>query len=747
VAVPVVALAGAGPDTGAKAANLRWLIARGHRVPAGFVVPAGCDLPDLDPWLAAGTSYAVRSSASVEDSTDHSFAGQFHTVLGVRGAPAVREAIEQVRASARDPRVLPYFDAAGISPDDVRMNVIVQEMVPALTSGVAFSRNPMTGLNEVVIEAVPGSGEALVSGRATPTRWVRRWGAWTTQPGDPLPPEPVARSLAELVGDLGDEWGAPVDVEWAWDGSALSLLQMRPMTAVDVPVYSNRISREFLPGIVLPLVWSVNVPVVNRAWLELFASLVGPLDLRPEDLARQFAYRAYFNMGAVGDVLAAMGMSRDLLEVMLGLEGGTDRPVFRPDRTVVRHVPRMARMTGRLLRYDRELDRILPGLEQRTTEIEARPLAARTDDQLVDQMAELEQLVERLAFCNIVAPLLMNGYGALLSRRLRRRGIDPHTVDPAAGDPQLERYDPKPHLARLAEALAHLDEPTRSAAVRGDLGAIPGGAEFVARFGHLSDSGNDFSTVPWREDPTRLVPLLTSAAPTGGSALPRGAAAPSLSGPDRAIARRAGRFRVERERVSYAFTRGYGLFRPTVLEMGARLVARGALDSVDDVFLLTRRELEQALIAPAPTGLADLVGRRRAEIAEVRDLAMPAVIYGDDFTPAPAADPDHSLVGIPASRGIHRATARVVAGIEAAGRVQDGDVLVIPYSDVGWTPMLARAGAIVAESGGLLSHSSILARELGIPCVVSVHGAMGIPDGALVRVDGYTGGVIWEAEG
>jgi len=86
----------------------------------------------------------------------------------------------------------------------------------------------------------------------------------------------------------------------------------------------------------------------------------------------------------------------------------------------------------------------------------------------------------------------------------------------------------------------------------------------------------------------------------------------------------------------------------------------------------------------------------------------------------------------------------VVSGVEEAAKVERGDIVVIPYSDVGWTPMLARAGGIVAESGGLLSHSSIVAREFGIPCVVSVPGAMRIPDGSVVRVDGFTGGVQWE---
>ena len=124
---------------------------------------------------------------------------------------------------------------------------------------------------------------------------------------------------------------------------------------------------------------------------------------------------------------------------------------------------------------------------------------------------------------------------------------------------------------------------------------------------------------------------------------------------------------------------------------------------------------------------------------------MPETIFGDEFEPAPPSDPEHTLHGTPSARGVHHATARVLTGIEEAGRVEAGDILVIPYSDIGWTPMLARAGGIVAESGGLLSHSSIVAREFGIPCVVSVAGAMRIPDGSTVLIDGYTGQIQWEA--
>jgi pyruvate,water dikinase len=80
-----------------------------------------------------------------------------------------------------------------------------------------------------------------------------------------------------------------------------------------------------------------------------------------------------------------------------------------------------------------------------------------------------------------------------------------------------------------------------------------------------------------------------------------------------------------------------------------------------------------------------------------------------------------------------------MSGLQDINKIQPGDVLVVPYSDVGWTPLFAKAGAIVAESGGILSHCSIVAREYGIPAVVSVPSACQLADDTLVTVDGHTG--------
>ncbi|MGD8485064.1 MAG: PEP/pyruvate-binding domain-containing protein [Chloroflexota bacterium] len=739
-----VPLTEAGPEQGGKAANLAWLLRHDYRVPAGLVV----DDPDaegLRAFVDPGRRYAVRSSASVEDSHEHSFAGQFATRLGLSGVDEVRAAIQDVIDSVHDERVQPYLRHAGVAARDIRMSVIVQEMVEAKASGVAFSRNPLTGLADIVIEAVAGTGQDLVAGRVSPERWVSHWGEWTSRPEASNLPSSVMEELAGLLEELAQARGEAVDVEWAWDGRALFLLQVRPMTVTDVPVYSNRLAREFLPGIVPPLVWSVNVPIVNRAWLELFESVVGPLDLAPEDLARQFAYRAYFNMGAIGDIFETMSMPRDLLEVLAGIEGGDDRPTFRPRVGVVRHLPRMTRMAWRVARYHHELDRLIPEVEREIELLERRDPDDMSDRGLLGELDQLDAIVGRVAFANILAPLLFSVYASLLRRRLERRGIDAHGLDLGAGDPRLEAYDPKPRLAQLAYETARLDEARRARVLAGEVELLPGGGEFMARFGHVSDSGNDFSHVPWREDPRQLAPLLDhdGSAVTNGNGEAAGTLPADLPRTVRIVARRTARYRYERERVSYTYTRSYGRFRPLVLEIARRLVERGLLETEDDVFYLTRAEMEAGLLGEA-ADIRELAKRRRAEAERWADVDMPEVIFGDEFEPVPPADPERQLSGVPSSRGVARATARVISGVGEAGRVQPGEIVVIPYSDVGWTPVLARAGGIVAESGGLLSHSSIVAREFGIPCAVSVAGAMRIPDGSVVRVDGFTGDVQWE---
>ena len=210
----------------------------------------------------------------------------------------------------------------------------------------------------------------------------------------------------------------------------------------------------------------------------------------------------------------------------------------------------------------------------------------------------------------------------------------------------------------------------------------------------------------------------------------------------RAIYRRARDFRFLREQVSSLYTFGYGLFRYYYLEMGNILVRRGWLKDAQDIFYLTAAQVKDTIQSPEPlTDYRALVAHHKAEIEHYRDMPLPPVIYGDD--PPPVQDSTlEKLIGIPTSIGHYTGRVVAVRGIQDFPKVKQGAVLVIPYSDVGWTPLFARAGAVVSESGGLLSHSSIVAREYNIPAVVSADGAMRLKDETLVTVNGHTGEVF-----
>jgi pyruvate,water dikinase len=189
--------------------------------------------------------------------------------------------------------------------------------------------------------------------------------------------------------------------------------------------------------------------------------------------------------------------------------------------------------------------------------------------------------------------------------------------------------------------------------------------------------------------------------------------------------------------------------REALLGFGRRLVAEGLLTAVGDVWMLTRPELRDALTGDGG-GLPALVLERRAALAAgLREGPRPYL--GD---PPPQAERHaalekfygsggHGLAGAGASPGVAVGIARVVAGVEDFARVQPGDVLVAATTTPAWTPLFPSLAALVTDTGGILSHAAVVAREYRIPAVVGAAGATAaIPDGARVRVDGTSGEIV-----
>ncbi|MGD8622485.1 MAG: PEP/pyruvate-binding domain-containing protein, partial [Anaerolineales bacterium] len=409
-------------NIGQKAALFHWLTDHTSHVPHSYILTTDvhekylCNPEDviekvsisIKESLDLSKEYVVRSSSTLEDQARTSYAGQFKSLIHLKGADEIADAVREVFDSAGASNVDSYREHMADIGQDLGMAVLIQEMVAPVMSGVAVSRNPLTGLNEIMVEAVRGSGEALVQDGQTPDHWVYKWGRFIQTPRHPILPDEWVEQIVQETQKLGNAFGSPVDLEWVFDGQDIYWVQVRPLTGLDtINIYSNTISREMLPGLIKPLIWSVNVPLVNSAWINLFEELVGPTDLKPEKLAKSFYYHAYFNMGVIGQIFELLGFPRDSLELLMGFEKAEGMPTYKPSFKTLRILPRVVRFLLRLAGYRTRLDHDYEAIKRAYREFDALNLRSLSEQELLEVYDKLYAVNLQLAYHNILVPLSM----------------------------------------------------------------------------------------------------------------------------------------------------------------------------------------------------------------------------------------------------------------------------------------------------------------------------------------------------
>ncbi|HXR07374.1 MAG TPA: PEP/pyruvate-binding domain-containing protein, partial [Candidatus Acidoferrum sp.] len=268
----------------------------------------------LSAWRELGEerSFAVRSSATVEDAAGMSFAGQFESILNVRGADALLDAIKSCWLSLFSERALIYLARQRVPAEKVKMAVLVQEMVDASHAGVVFTADPLTGATDrFVVECVSGLGEGLVQGTVQPERVVvdKRTGRALASPENELLSSATLENLCDLARRTENLFGSPQDIEWAQRDGGVFLLQSRPITTKvpvrtweDRQIWTNVNTGEAFPDAMTPMTWSLVRFLLNGVWGPTFHRLLG-VDLTRAPLVGLVAGRIYFN---VNTVLAAV---------------------------------------------------------------------------------------------------------------------------------------------------------------------------------------------------------------------------------------------------------------------------------------------------------------------------------------------------------------------------------------------------------------------------------------------------------
>lgn len=707
-------------------AGLLTRIDSGEVVPAALVdrVFAGVALPDglADEILALGAAVAgdgtlaVRSSATVEDLAGTSFAGQYRSVLGVEAGPDLLVAVRAVWASLWHPAPCAYRRAHGVPGTGAAMAVLLMRMVPASRAGVVFTADPGGRAHHLRVEAVAGLGEALVSGAVTPDAWVlsRRDG--------PREPAPVGEAVA-LALEAERGFGAPLDVEWAWDGARTWLVQARPITVegpgdgFDSPVDDHDLTTagisEMLPGVLPPLTWQLAGTAVEEALRAAFDRM-GAVEgawAATHGVIRRVRGRAALDLDVLRAVAEAVpGGSPEAVEH--GFFGTGPAPA--PSRA------------GRHRRLVADL---------RADAARRRALA---------EAAVVVGAVERLDPAPDLAPL---DRPALLARRRRLvdLGFRAMAAEVGVAAAATAGYE---HLTGFLGAHLPSDEAGRWAQ-RVTVGA---GGTTVRPTASMSV----FAGPTWDEAGTvpPLPPAIDEARRDEARRqleqalrhLPRWRATRIMTGQVVDVRLHLVRRLVDdatallrlRERAKVAVLDVGGLVRAVHRELGRRLTAEGLLPDPGEVDLLTDAELRGVDPFPGPARLAR---RRRAQAGARAAGSLPERFRGlppPTVGVLPAGD---RITGVGASGGRWTGRARAVRD-PASGRLRTGEVLVAETTDAGWSPLFVEAGAIVVERGGPLSHAAIVARELGMPAVLAAEGAMAALDGHVVTVDGDEGVVV-----
>jgi pyruvate,water dikinase len=777
-------------------------------------------------------SVAVRSSATAEDLPDLSFAGQQDTYLNVIGEAQLREAVVNCWSSLWTARAIGYRLRNQIPHAEAALAVVVQEMVPSEVSGVLFTANPLTGLlSESVIDATFGLGEALVSGQVEPDHFVVdvfsgalrgvTLGAKAVSTrgktgggvesvledagGKQTLSEDEIRQLVAAGQKIQAEYGAPQDIEWAFAGGKLFILQSRAITSLfPVPSVSFdplRIWFSFgaVQGLVGPLtpLGQDTILQVAAGAARIFGLKLNPAELDYFEVAGERIWIKISNVirhplgsrifgAALGIIEPSVGQILRPLTADPRLGMGQGRFTFSTARRLAGFVlPVLAQLVRNLLRPETARARFDALIENRLAAGRIPPAADRFG-RLANVIAFIrDQVAGALPF---LLPKFIPVLGPSMAALNLLNELSPErALDVTRGLPRNVTTEMDLALWETARVLGTdaaagalfraTDAPELASRYRN--GSLPSAAQtavarFLERYGVRGVGEIDFGQPRWREDPTPVMHTLQSYLQIDPEFGPdvvfaRGEqaaleaveqiAAEVRQRPGgwlkeklvRAAARRIRLLMGARESPKFFAIRTMGIARKALLEVGQEFVAAGVIDRAEDLSFLNLAELDQLAgkggrpFTPTPWKLL-IADRRAAYERELRRRQVPRVLVSDGRAfyegLGAATDTGEGLSGSPVSPGVVEGIVHVVLDPRGTQLVP-GEILVCPGTDPAWTPLFMAAGGLITEVGGMMTHGSVVAREYGLPAVVGVHQAtLKLKNGQKIRVDGTTGRIV-----
>jgi rifampicin phosphotransferase len=753
--------------------------------------------------LGEQAAYAVRSSATAEDSPTASAAGQQDTYLNILGPAAILEHVRRCWASLFTERATTYRLWHGLDHRKVSMAVVVQQMVFPQAAGVLFTADPVTSNRKVTsVEASFGLGEGLVSGLVNADVYkvrdgqvvdravaIKRLAIHASPAGGTeeqmVEPERQRQSvltdtqitrLAKIGRRIEAHSGYPQDIEWCLADDRFWIVQSRPITTLfPIPaaddqanhVYVSVGHQQMMTDAMKPLGISVWQLTAGRSMHEAGARLF-------VDITRDLASPA-----GRAEVVTALGRSDPLIGD--ALQTIIERDGFIPT------LPDEDRPAGRLARAAQATVESDPAIvaeliERNQASIAAlkREIATKSGSPLLDFIRSDIEERKRILFDPRSLEVIMAAMGASwwLNEKLQawlgeKNAVDtltqsvPNNVTSEMGLALLDVADAiRPH----ADAVAFLQNVEDESFLE-DLPTVEGGREardainaYLDKYGMRCVGEIDITRPRWSERPDTLVPMILGNVENfePGAAKRRfeqgrleaeckeqELLARLRDLPDGQQKAEEAKRRIDlvrtfsgyREYPKYGMVSRYFVYKQALLEEAGRLVQAGVLAEEEDIFYLTVQELQDVVRSSQVD--QQLIQQRKDAFRSYQSLTPPRVLTSDGEAIAGTYRRDDApagaLVGLAVSAGTIEGRARIILDM-ASAELQAGDILVTAYTDPSWTPLFVAIKGLVTEVGGLMTHGAVIAREYGLPAVVGVqHATELIRDGQQIRVHGTEG--------
>jgi pyruvate,water dikinase len=773
--------------------------------------------------------FAVRSSYRDEDSDQFSFAGQFKTRLFVPAAE-LAQAILEVWASCASDHVRTYQREHGLQPVHY-LSVIVQEMLEPDVSGVAFSLNPLTGhRKQPVVNAVYGVGEGLVSGELPADQFIVTNGqveahvatkehrfVFDETAGRGLVKQPIAAAaqnqacltdaqvleVVQRVEQLRRHFGKHQDVEFAYCGSQLYILQSRPVTTLrrlpdthgQYIVWDNSNIVESYPGLTSPLTFSYIIQLYEKAYrqfVELMGVPVREIEANAEHFANMLGLlngRVYYNLRSwyqMISMLPGYSFNARFMEQMMGVKERFDlEPTDR--RSKLRDSLRIGNMVVSILRnlftLEAQKRDFVRQFEEMQTSIRTIDPESVSPDQIVRLYKRQEALLLKIWKAPLVNDFFAMIYFGLLKKRMTDLFGENTNVhnDLLIGGKGIVTTKPAELISAIvnkiyaADELIKLFKNPNKYHVLNQINSQPYLADikrdmeaYIDQFGDRMVGELKLETKTYKQHPELFIDVLQSyilndrkphsfdfrtghdvclAAEKAVWEKLRGKLIARMV--LRHILRRARQLVSGRENLRLYRTRAFGDARAAFCKLGEIFFSEGLLQHPDDIFWLTKDEVFDYIKGTSVNydlrGLAALRSAQYAdfqrETAQAERIKTHGIVYqGNSFQSSQSiAEQPGALKGIGCCKGVVRGKVKIVYKPEDAFNM-DGDILVTTTTDPGWVTIFPSISGILVERGSLLSHAAIVSREMGIPCIVGINGLTAkLKPGDFVEMDGEKG--------